>query len=131
MTELANQGPGFMRNRSPDGGATGRRVRWLLTGAHSGTRRRKLRAAACHFSTGHDSCTSRRCYFHRQGNCILLLFILNTPALASFPKLAAKELKSARQNFRSGACEMLLLVGGLQGKLIVVLSIFSTSICTA
>lgn len=52
MTALANQGPGFMRNRSPDGGATGRRVRWRLTGTHSGARRRKLRAVACHFSTG-------------------------------------------------------------------------------
>lgn len=51
MIALANQEPGFMRNRSPDGGATGRRVRWRLTGTHSGTRRRKLRAAACHFTT--------------------------------------------------------------------------------
>lgn len=51
MIALANQEPGFMRNRSPDCGATGRRVRWRLTGTHSGTRRRKLRAAACHFTT--------------------------------------------------------------------------------
>lgn len=50
MTALANQKPASMRNRSPDGGTTGRRVRWRLTGTHSGTRGGKLRVA-CHFFT--------------------------------------------------------------------------------
>lgn len=91
MTALANQGPGFMRNRSADGGATGRRVRWRLTRVTLRNKKKETPYGGGVSLLDRDTALvlQESATFIGKVTTYYLYLFLHAPALASLSKLAA------------------------------------------